>query len=122
MYRICARHRNQALEKNLNLFIQYCWAYLNCHVGFVLPGLLHDSRGNWEGSHLHALWPAVGRWKRLWESATLNKQCKPLPPGDQPLAKEPEDSGYETGESGRSLKQNKTFCLLLSIITRRIKL
>ena len=56
------------------------------------------------------------------KSASFKKQCKPLRPGDQPLAKEPEDSGYETGDLGRSIKQNKTFYLLLSIITRRIKL
>ena len=48
-----------------------------------------------------ALWPAVGRQERLWgtgrtmQPVTGQPIKKKVSPGDQPLAKDPEDSGYE---------------------------
>ena len=54
-----------------------------------------------------ALWPAVGRQERLWgtgiyyrrisavKTGIQSKKKKKVSPGDEPLAKEPEDTGYE---------------------------
>ena len=43
-----------------------------------------------------ALWPAVGRQERLWGIPTLKKfQFPRVCTGNQPLAKEPEDSGHD---------------------------
>ena len=43
-----------------------------------------------------ALWPAVGRQERLWEiPAVIKFQFPRVCPGNQTLAKEREDSGYE---------------------------
>ena len=49
-----------------------------------ITGLTLCDQSQFRTQSPQALWPAVGRQKRPT-------------PGDQPLAKEPEDSGYETG-------------------------